>query len=74
MYIGVDRFDCLAGPALSRIGPGLKRSSRYRAMSAVAPVVNNSATGLSHEAHARYLVENYKGEIRRGLGIRVKTH
>ncbi|MBI3758596.1 MAG: FHA domain-containing protein, partial [Deltaproteobacteria bacterium] len=48
--------------------------NRYRAMSGLAPVENDEATSRGGEAHARYLVENYRNEISHGIGIGANMH
>ncbi len=54
--------------------PWLDALNRYRAMSGVAPVTNDLATSLADDAHARYLVENYKDEISHSVGLGAKMH
>ena len=61
-------------PAAGASPPWLEVLNRYRAMSGVAPVVNDAATSSGDEAHARYLVENYRDTIARSIGIGAKMH
>ena len=64
-------------PSASAAGaspPWLDALNRYRAMSGVAPVANDAATSGGDEAHARYLVENYRDSIARSIGIGAKMH
>jgi uncharacterized protein YkwD len=54
--------------------PWLDALNHYRAMSGVAPVRNDAATSGADQAHARYLVENYRDAIAHGVGIGAKMH
>jgi uncharacterized protein YkwD len=48
--------------------------NQYRAISGLSPVTNDLATSLADEAHARYLVENYKDAIRHSVGLGAQMH
>jgi uncharacterized protein YkwD len=61
-------------PAAGASPSWLEALNRYRAMSGVAPVANDEATSGGDEAHARYLVENYRDSIARSIGIGAKMH
>jgi uncharacterized protein YkwD len=63
-----------AAPGAGASPPWLEAFNRYRAMSGVAPVANDAATSGGDEAHARYLVENYRDTIARSIGIGAKMH
>jgi len=54
--------------------PWLDALNQYRATSGLPPVTNDLATSLADEAHARYLVENYKDAIRHGVGLGAQMH
>jgi uncharacterized protein YkwD len=64
-----------AAPTSGVAGPTwLDALNRYRAISGLAPVENDEATSRGGEAHARYLVENYRNEISHGIGIGANMH
>jgi uncharacterized protein YkwD len=54
--------------------PWLDALNQYRAISGVPPVGNDLATSLADQAHARYLVENYKDAIRHSVDLGAKMH
>ncbi|MBF6559642.1 MAG: FHA domain-containing protein [Candidatus Binataceae bacterium] len=54
--------------------PWLAAVNRYRTQSGLAPVANDATTSRGDQNHARYLVENFKDSISRGISTGAAMH
>jgi len=54
--------------------PWLAAVNSYRTQSGLAPVANDATTSRGDQNHARYLVENFKDSISRGIGMGAAMH
>jgi uncharacterized protein YkwD len=63
-----------AAPSAEAHPAWLDALNHYRTMSGLGPVANDIETSRGDEAHARYLIENYKDSIRHGIGSGALMH